>query len=306
MTSDDVQARFQRALANLVDKLKQDNYVLAAILLGSMSHDTVWEKSDIDLLIVTQEVKCRYASLSLTEDDVNIHAWMSTRSEFKRQIEGSLRSSFMHSMLSKGTLIFTQDETIRDIFESRHAFGGLDRQIQLLRHACIALPALYKAEKWLTVRRDLDYTALYILFCVQEIAAIEVVAQGEITGREVLQQALNYNPEFFKPVYTDLLRGGSTYESLDAAIEQIKAYLRHNLGSVFKPVLDYLAESGTVRSTTEITDHFSKQMQTGFVDGVCEWLADEGIIRKVSTPVRITEKSRVAVEEAAYYYDPEP
>jgi predicted nucleotidyltransferase len=305
VSSEVVQARFQRALDTLVEKLKQDPYVLATILLGSMSHDVVWEKSDIDFCVVTQEVKIRYSSLNLTEESVNIHAYMLTRSQFKSLIEGSVGSSFMHSMLSKGTLLFTRDETIRELFDARMRFGGSDRQMQLLRYAAGAIPTLYKADKWLTVRGDLDYCALYVLSCVREIAAIETVLNGEIVGREVLQQALKFNPDLFNSIYTDLFRGNNTAESLRATIETINSYLLRHASHIFKPLLEYLAESGTLRSATEISDHFSKQMQITFIDSACEWLADENIIRKVSSPVRITEKSRVNVEETAYYYDPD-
>ena len=154
-------------------------------------------------------------------------------------------------------------------------------------------------------RSHLDYCALYILYCIQSIAAVETVLHGEITGREVVHQAMKYNPELFKVIYTGLLRGANTQASLGAAIERIKSYLRDRQSIIFKPLLDYLAQSGTVRSATEISDYFTKQMQIETVDGVCEWLADENVIRKVSTPVRVTEKSRISVEEAAYYYDPD-
>src|SRR6266581_1286178 len=50
-------ALYNEALESLVAKLKQDRYVLAAILYGSLSHDQVWEKSDIDLMIVGREEK---------------------------------------------------------------------------------------------------------------------------------------------------------------------------------------------------------------------------------------------------------
>jgi hypothetical protein len=305
VTTEVVQQRFQRALDTLVDKLKQDSCVLAAVLLGSMSHDVVWEKSDIDLLVITQEVKVRHCNLSLSEEGVNIHACTVTRTQFRSLIEGSVGSSFMHSLISKGTFLFTHDETIRELFEDRFRFGGMDRQIQLLRHAANAVPTLYKADKWLTVRRDLDYCALYILACVNEIAAIETVLNGEIVGREVLQQALKHNPELFKVIYSDLLRGRNTTDSLRAAIGTINAYLMRHMSNIFKPILDYLAGSGTLRSATEISDYFSKQMQVNNIDSACEWLADENIIRKVSSPVRLTEKSRVSVEETAYYYDPD-
>ena len=47
------------------------------------------------------------------------------------------------------------------------------------------------------------------------------------------------------------------------------------------------------------------QAQTEALSPAYEWLADKGIVEKVSSPLRLTEKSRVTVDEAAYYYDGE-
>ena len=47
------QKKFSEALGALIEQVKADRSVLAAILCGSLSHDTVWEKSDIDLVLVT-------------------------------------------------------------------------------------------------------------------------------------------------------------------------------------------------------------------------------------------------------------
>ena len=49
----------------------------------------------------------------------------------------------------------------------------------------------------------------------------------------------------------------------------------------------------------------AKKAQVETLGIAYEWLADKGVIQKVSTPLRLTEKSRATVEEAAYYYDPE-
>ena len=47
-----------------------------------------------------------------------------------------------------------------------------------------------------------------------------------------------------------------------------------------------------------------KQAQLNSLSNVLEWLADKGILQKVPSPMRLTEKSSFAVvDEAAYYYD---
>jgi hypothetical protein len=183
--------------------------------------------------------------------------------------------------------------------------GARDREIQLLRGGSWVLPSLAKAEKWFHVKRDLCYSFFWIMKCLDGLATIEVISHGEVTGREVVQQALRHNPEFFNAIYTDLIHGEKTPAAIGAALDRINGYLRERIPLIFRPLLEYLAEAYGIRSSTEINHHFSNQMNLQGVDTVCEWLADEDFIQKLSSPLRLTDKSRVDVEEAAYYYEGE-
>ena len=48
-----MEAQFTAALDAVIAQVKRDRSILAAILCGSLSHDTVWALSDIDLVLVT-------------------------------------------------------------------------------------------------------------------------------------------------------------------------------------------------------------------------------------------------------------
>jgi hypothetical protein len=228
---------------------------------------------------------------------------LSTRSQFKRQMEGAIGSSFVHSLMMKGTLLFSRDDSLAELFERRHHLGARDREIQLLKAGAWSIPPIQKAEKWLHVKKDVDYSFYWIMKTLDSIATIEVLLQGEITGREVVLQALRLNPQFFGAVYTDLIHGEKTPDTILACLTKIDQYLRDRAQVLFQPILEYLAEAGGVRSSTEMNHHFSNKMGISSLDSAYEWLADIDVIQKVSTPVRITEKSRVDVEEAAYYYE---
>src|SRR5947209_3477969 len=105
MTGGSIRQQFGDALDARVRQVKADRSVLAAILCGSLSHDTVWEKSDIDLVFVTaDDTKAAAAGVSLYADGVNVHAFLLPRAEFRKMVEGAVRSSFMHSFLAKGKL----------------------------------------------------------------------------------------------------------------------------------------------------------------------------------------------------------
>src|SRR5947209_7118255 len=135
-----IQKKFAQALDDLVAQVKEDRSILAAILCGSLSHDTVWSKSDIDLaLVTTDDKKVEKAGISLYARGVNVHALLMPRAEFRKAAEGSVRNSFTHSLLAKGRLLYSHDETIVDLFTGLDEIGERDAQVQLLSAAIHAL-----------------------------------------------------------------------------------------------------------------------------------------------------------------------
>ena len=295
-------SRFTAALDSFVAKVKQDRYIIAAILYGSLAHDTVWRKSDIDVILIGREEK-PVKSFCLVENGVNIHAALYPRSKFKQALERSLHGSFIHSSFALSTLLFTTDETIRAYYHDLQHVGSRDRQMRLMAAGSLALYALAKAEKWLLTRRDVTYSFLWIMYTIEYLATIEVLLHGELTTREVIPQALVLNPAFFNRVYYDLIHQKKDEATIQQALALINAYVDDKVEVLFGPVLDYLREEGGIRTTTDLNDYFSKQAPDAPLSIAYEWLADKGIVQKVPSPVRLTPKSQVVVDEAAYYYD---
>jgi len=293
---------FTAALDALVEELRDDRSVLATILCGSLSHDTVWSRSDIDLVLVTiDDRKVASNSVSLYADGVNVHAMLLPRAEFRRTVEGSFRNSFMHSFLAKGRLLYTHDETIADLFATLQTMGERDREIALFGAATEVLPALYKAHKWMLTRGDVNYTALWILYAARPLARIEVISAGLVADREVIPQAVKLNPPLFDTVYTDLLNTKKTLKHVQAALDAVDAYMVERAPALFAPVLDHLREVGEPRSCTEIEAHFTKTYGIEHVTTACEYLADQGLIGKASIAARLTKRSNVDVQELAFY-----
>ena len=294
--------RFDAALDALIGQVKGDRSILAAILCGSLSHDTVWEKSDIDLVFVTVDDRVVADNgLSLYADGLNVHALLVPRAEFRKAAEGAVRNSFAHSFLAKGRLLYAHDPTISDLLGRLQAIGARDSGLQTLRAATHALPAVYKAHKWFVTRRDLDYTALWILYAATPLAQMEVFGRQLLADREVIPQALALNPAFFNAIYTDLLNNGKTAARVELALKLVDAYLAERASTVFGPVLEYLREVGEPRSCREIEDHFTRNLDVRGVTTACEYLADQGLIGKASTPARLTKRSNVDVQELAFF-----
>jgi hypothetical protein len=299
--------QFTEALDHLVAQVKGDRTILATILCGSLSHDTVWAKSDIDLALITiDDKKAETGSLALLTGGVNVHAFLIPRAEFRKTVEGAVRNSFMHSLLAKGRLLYTHDPTIGDLCEKLHEIGERDMQVQLLSAATHAVGSIYKAHKWLITRGDLDYAALWILYAATPLARIEVIGARLLADREVIPQALKLNPTFFRTIYSDLLNRKKTRAGVQGALDAVDRYLADRTDVLFGPVLNYLREVGEARSATEIEADFKRRFNIEGITAACEYLADRGLIGTASTPVQLTKRSNIQVLELAFVHLGEP
>jgi hypothetical protein len=300
-----VRQRFADAVDALVAQVREDRSVLAAILCGSLSHDTVWAKSDVDLVFVTADDKrgshAEREGVSLYANGVNVHALLMPRATYRGVVEGAQRNSFMHSFLAKGRLLYSHDPTIATLWESLHAQGARDAAMQCFRSATHALSTLYKAHKWFRTRQDLEYTSLWLLYTATPLAEIEVMRAGQLVDREVLPRAAALNPALFGVIYTDLLNEKKTVARVQAALDAADGYLRSRAPELFAPVIEHLRDVGEARSCTEIDDHFTRHAGIEHVSAACEYLADQGLLGKASVTARLTKRSTVDVQELAFF-----
>jgi len=110
------------------------------------------------------------------------------------------------------------------------------------------------------------------------------------------------NSAFFKIVYSDLLNTKKTSKNVQGALLAIDKYLAERTTTLFGAVIEHLRDVGEARSATEIEDHFQRNFGIHGVTGVCEYLADRGLLGKAPLRARLTKKSNVDVEELAFFY----
>jgi hypothetical protein len=89
---------------------------------------------------------------------------------------------------------------------------------------------------------------------------------------------------------------------VQTALDAIDRYVAERAATLFAPVISHLREVGEARSLSEIEDHFKRNFDIEGVTTACEYLADQGLIGKASTPVRLTKKSNIEVQELAFFY----
>ena len=230
--SQETRERYQKALSSLTEKLEKDRTVVAAILFGSLSYDEVWKNSDIDLWLIMEDGQ-KEGDVTLCEYDVNIHAQRIPRSRFKRSIEGELAGGWLDFSFSTSTLLFTKDDSVTQWYSTIDHIGARDQALQLMRHASYLIPLLNKAEKYFYLKEDYEYSFLWLMYVVRELASVEVILHNEAPAREVIHQALKHNPQFFTAVYTDFVNQSKTRETVGGVLGQVNGYLEEKTARLF-------------------------------------------------------------------------
>lgn len=300
-----VYERYKEALQAFVEKARSDDQIVAAILLGSLSYDQVWEKSDIDMKLIVDDQKLPVHGRCFVEDGITINASIQTRDEFNRWVERSISTSFEHSYLLRGTLLFTKDKSLEKYFENIRHIGERDRQLKLLQLGCFLLGGLAKAQKWLYVKNDEAYSAFWMIKMIDTLAQIEVVLNKEVPMREAVQQAMTYNPQFFREIYGGLVSGPVDRSRVQASLDHIVQFVQERELELFYPILAYLKQEQDVRSITEMSDKLGAvvSMDTGILELACSWLVERGYLLLMPVETKATPKSRVHLEEPAYMLD---
>lgn len=91
---------------------------------------------------------------------------------------------------------------------------------------------------------------------------------------------------------------------MDSMLRLIESYLEERTMVLFRLILDILQEAGMEVAMSEIHRKLSRaNIDPALLAEACEWLVEKKVIQKLSSPVRLTTKSRMQVDEAAYYYE---
>src|ERR1700675_1329207 len=114
--ADDVEkvARFQGALNQLIERIAEDRYVLAIVLVGSLSTETIWQRESLGLWVIEADGGTRRLPSDgnderifriLVENGINIHAEVIPRARFKKMVEGASRTAFSCSFFAQRPIV---------------------------------------------------------------------------------------------------------------------------------------------------------------------------------------------------------
>ncbi len=306
-------ARFEAALKQLIERIAEDRYVLAIVLVGSLTPNTIWERDSLSLWIIEADgVSRRLPSDGneerifriLVENGINVHAEVIPRSRFKQMVEGASRTAFSCSFFAHRKIVYSQDASIDTWFKKANSIAIKDQERELLTFSTWTIHAHRHARKRLDLKGDLELAAQETLGAAHSVAHTEIIRQGQVWEGDVIYRAMEQAPDLFQTIYLDVLAKRKNRRVLSAALDAIDAYLDQHYQAHLKPLLSYLEKQNRVVPLSEMSDHFAfSQLHPWHLESACEWLERKGVLQKLSAPFKLTKRSLERVEEPAYSLD---
>jgi hypothetical protein len=303
-------ARFEAALGQLVERIAKDRYVLAVVLVGSLSAETIWRREAIGLWIIEADgVSRRLPSDGederifriLVENGINIHAEVIPRTRFKKMVEGASRTAFSCNFFAERRIVYSKDPSIDGWFKRANSIAVKDQERELLTFSTWTIHAHRHARKRLDIKGDIDLAAQGTLEAAHSVAHTEIIRLGKVWEQDVIYRAIEENPELFQTIYLDVLARHKNRRAIAAALDAIDGYLEQNYQAYLRPLLAYLKKENRVVPLSEIGDQFAfSQIHPWHLESACEWLERKGRLQKLSAPFKLTKRSLERVEEPAY------
>src|SRR5258708_15002141 len=171
MTQDDAVekvARFEAALNQLIERIADDRYVLAIVLVGSLSAETIWQRESLGLWIIEADGVSRRLQSDgkdervfriLVENGINIHAEVIPRARFKQMVEGASRTAFSCNFFAHRQIVYSKDPSIESWFKKANAVATKDQERELLAFSTWTIHAHRHARKRLELKGDLELAA---------------------------------------------------------------------------------------------------------------------------------------------------
>jgi len=306
-------ARFQTALDQFIERIAEDRYVLAVVLVGTLASETIWQRESLGVWIIEADgVSRRILSDGkdervfriLVENGIDIHAEVIPRARFKMMVEGASRTAFSWNFFAERQIVYSNDASIDGWFKKANSVATKDQERELLTFSTWTIHGVLHARKRLEIKKDLELAAQEILGAAYSVAHTEIIRQGKVWEGDVIYRAMEIDPALFQTIYLDVLAKRKNRSVLDAALAAFDKYLDKHYQAHLRPLLAFLKKENRVVPLSEIADHFAySQIYPWHVESACMWLEKKGLLQKLSAPFKLTKRSVERVEEPAYLLD---
>ncbi|TDT47637.1 nucleotidyltransferase domain-containing protein [Fonticella tunisiensis] len=269
--------RYQEAYERVVNELKNNSRVVAIIVYGSIVSGDIWEKSDIDFLVLTNE-RDKAESIYTRVSGIPIHINYLSKDIFVKSCQNLLKGGTFHKAFFTGKLVFSRDGYLDDVYLSTRFYGDRDRSIRNVEILCNLLNGMHYTEKYY-ITGKLETSYQWCMELLKNYARLLMNINGHITDNDILSYAVNMNDEV-KYLFNVLTGSNSLDVRIKEVLEFVNRFLQINLRTIAMPVIEFLKERKTAVSIGDMKNSGWFKHVDGDLSLLMDELSNHGIINE--------------------------
>lgn len=267
---------YQDACGFIIDKLKKNDHVIGIIVYGSMVSGDIWDESDIDFLVITDE-KNKKENIYSKVSNVKIHVNYMSRDIFMDSYKNNVK--IFNKMFFADKLIFCRDKSLENMHLTTKFYENKDLNMRSIGILCKLLSSLHYTKKYMN-NGKIETAYQWTIEVLNNCARLVMNLTGHIVSKDVLSLAVNMNSDI-----EDLFNIVTGVDfKLDEKINRVVSYadnlISTNLENISKPIVEYLKAVKVPCSVTDIKNSSEFKNIDGKFNLLMEKLSSAGIVKE--------------------------
>ncbi|ERK29999.1 nucleotidyltransferase domain-containing protein [Clostridium intestinale] len=227
---------YQKAFSSIKEDLEKNKHVLAVLAYGSMVSGDLWEGSNIDLLVVIDNLINDIKDINLTLNEVPIHLKLISKNNLMNNSNKKI-----DEILITSRLIICNDLSIRKIHDELRYVPDIEKEKMNLVYLGETLKSINVLNKYLYNNRR--YTAFELsLKAMESFAKLYINNNGYLVSKDSINMAISLNDSFKEIVDKIFFEQVNKEEAIKEMITYIKNYLNVNLKQSSRILIDYIKD----------------------------------------------------------------
>jgi predicted nucleotidyltransferase len=291
--------QYQRAFNGIIERLKNNDSVLAVMVFGSMVTGDLWDESDIDLFVVLDKKHPDIENIYTEEKKIPVHIKLMSKNKFLQLHEEDLRGGFIHRIFASSRLVFSKDTEITARYDSGRYYPDLDRERWNMVYLGRLLKNIGVSKKYLY--NNGIYTAYSAAVkSAEDFANLYVNSSGYMISKDAMTMAMNLNDNFRKCVDELFFNKTNTEEAINNILNYLDKSINELIRTLSNLLISYMREEDRFLSAEDVKNDKLFYNYEINVEEILNKLWEKSLIKKETRNYK-TEEGKILFKENVYF-----
>lgn len=185
---------YQKAFSTLVNDLKKNDSILAAMVFGSMLTGDLWEGSNIDLFVICKDKIENRGKIYTEENNIPVHIKLISKEKFLTLYQEEMAGGFIHRLFLSSRLVFSKDDEVTAKYDMGRYYPDIDRAKWNMVYLSDLLKSIEVSKKYL-VNNGTYMAYSSAIKALEDFSKLYINSSGYMISKDVMTMATNLNDE---------------------------------------------------------------------------------------------------------------